>query len=107
MYCRQDDMTNTNLYYSAPTDETFEEMRSECIKQWGLHDNTYGYVDEKTARIKDIKNVQDNFMYMLAMFDDNGKAQVIARLSDGAKVAVRERMIAGGNPEYYVARLGL
>jgi hypothetical protein len=97
----------SKLYYTAPSDEMFEEMRQSCLDQWATHDNTYGYVDEKTQRIKTITNIQDNFMYMLAMFDQNGQAAVISKLSAPTKTAVRERMIDGGNPEVYLKALGL
>lgn len=99
--------TNAKLYYTAPRDDLFEEMKRECIAQWRTFDNSYGYVDEKVGRIKDIKNVEDNFMYMLAMFDQMGQTAVIARLSPAAKVAVRERLVAGGNYDYYITALGL
>lgn len=95
------------LYYTAPSDEAFEEMKKECMEQWATHDNTYGYVDEKQAQIKDIGNIKDNFMYMLAMFDIHGQRGVIGRLSDSAKKEVRERMISGGNDDYYLTTVGL
>lgn len=98
---------DSKLYYLAPADEAFEEMKKECLEQWATHDNSYGYVDGKTKRIKNIENVQDNFMYMLAMFDHNGQRAVIARLSDKTRTAVRERMISGGNDEYTLRSIGL
>lgn len=97
----------SNLYYQAPSDTAFEEMKKECIAQWHTHDNLGGYRDEKIARIKDIQNVQDNFMYMLAMFDMHGQSGVISRLSEETKSAVRERMVAGGNNEQYLMMVGL
>lgn len=95
------------LYYTAPSDKEFAEMKQECLNQWKTHDNSYGYVDEKTSRIKDIANVKDNFMYMLAMFDVHGQIGVINRLSAETKNAVRERMISGGNDDYYLMTIGL
>jgi 3-methyladenine DNA glycosylase/8-oxoguanine DNA glycosylase len=100
-------MEDSKLYYTAPTATAFAEMKQECLEQWATHDNTYGYVDEKTKRIKDIANTQDNFMYMLAMFDQGGQRSVISRLSPETKEAVRERMISGGNDEYILRNLGL
>lgn len=58
-----------NIYYVAPSDEIFEEMKRLAIQIWQTYDNTYGYVDEKVGRIKDIGNIKDNFMYIYAMFD--------------------------------------
>ncbi len=96
-----------NFYYTAPSDIAFEEMKKECIAQWNTHDNTYGYVDEKVDRIKDIKNIEDNFMYMIAMFDMDGQARVITRLSVETKDAIRDRMIAGGNEDWIIKSIGL
>lgn len=96
-----------NLYYKAPPQEAFEDMRRECVFQWGTHDNTYGYVDEKLSRIQDILNVGDNFMYMFAMFDMNGQRDVVSRLDEETKKEVRERLRAGGNDEYFLSQIGL
>ena len=57
------------LYYQAPSDEVFEEMKSKCLDEWKTMDNTYGYVDEKTSHIPQMQNIKDNFMYLFAMFD--------------------------------------
>ena len=98
---------DSKLYYTAPTDEEFAEMKKECIAQWETHDNSHGYVDGKVARIKDIENTQDNFMYMFAMFDIRGQREVVNRLNAETKKAVRERMISGGNDEQIIDAIGL
>lgn len=95
------------LYYTAPSDELFNEMKMECTEQWRTHDNTYGYVDEKLARIKDIKNVEDNFMYMLAMFDHLGIRSILGRCSPEMCEQVRLRMVDGGNDEATMNLYGL
>lgn len=87
-----------NLYYTPPTNEQFNELREKSIEIWNTYDNTYGYADEKINRIKDIKNVEDNFMFMVAMFDINNQAKLAKKLSPETKEAVSLRMIAGGNP---------
>lgn len=97
----------SKLYYTAPSDEAFEDMRKACIEVWGQYDNEFGYVDEKTSRIKEIGNVQDNFMYMLAMFDHINQRKVVEKLSEETKQAVRERMLDGGNEPSYLAMIGL
>ncbi len=93
---------DTNLYYTAPSDAAFEEMKKECVTQWETHDNSHGYVDEKVGRIKDIRNIQDNFMYMFAMFDQYGQRAIANRLSPETKKDVRDRMVAGGNAEWVI-----
>lgn len=95
------------LYYIAPSDATFEEMKKACIEQWSTHDNTHGYVEEKVNRIKDIKNVQDNFVYMFAMFSIDGQQGLVRRLSDDTKNDLRARLVDGGNEEWYIKQMGL
>ena len=60
---------NRKLYYTPPSNESFEDMKKCAIQIWSTYDNTYGYVDEKVKAIKDLKNVADNFMFIYAMFD--------------------------------------
>lgn len=62
----------------------------------------YGYATEKIDAIKGIKNVGDNYMYIVAMFDVYNQAKLAKRLSAEARAAVRERMIDGGQPEYLI-----
>lgn len=90
-----------NLFYTAPTDRQFNEVKKKAIKIWKTYDNTYGYVDEKVDRIKNIKNVQDNFMFIVAMFDQNNQSRLALVLSAGTKKAVSDRIKAGGSPDEY------
>ncbi len=93
---------DAKLYYTPPSDECFEDMKKACIEIWNHMSNDGGYRDEKIGRIKDIKNVGDNFMYMLAMFDINNQRHVTRWLNRETKDAVRERMLAGGNDPHYI-----
>jgi len=97
----------TKLYYTAPSDTAFDEMKSACIEIWKEKGNIGGYSDEKIARIKDIKNIEDNFMFMFAMFDVNNQGLVTDLLSEETRTALRERMIDGGNDESILAYIGL
>lgn len=95
----------TTLYYTPPRDELFMELKEQCIKLWPEIDSDhdkYGYATEKINQIKDIQNVGDNFMYMVAMFDHNNQQLLANSLSDECRGAIRERMIAGGNPEWSI-----
>ena len=56
-------------YYKAPEQKVFDEIKRCATALWMTYDNTYGYVDEKVNRIKDIKNIEDNTGYIIAMFD--------------------------------------
>lgn len=90
-----------NLYYIKPTDKIFDEVKREAIKIWQTYDNTYGYVDEKVNRIKDITNVEDNMMYMVAMFDMQNQSKLAHALSTKARKAIADRLKAGGQPDNY------
>ncbi len=79
-------------YYEAPSDEIFEEIKRESIKIWETYDNTYGYADEKVGRIKDIGNVKDNAMYMVAMFDLRNQSRLLTNISLEAGMFIRERI---------------
>lgn len=89
----------TNLYYVPPPDNCFEDMKRACLDVWGKYKNSPGdYYKEKTARIPDMENVGDNFMYLFAMFDFPNQRQVISLLESETIEEVRKRLIAGGNP---------
>lgn len=80
-------------------------MKNACMELWKIvdHDNDkYGYATGKINRIKDIENVQDNFMYMVAMFDINNQKLLARMLSMETRQSVRDRMIDGGNPPEYI-----
>jgi hypothetical protein len=97
-----------DLYYTPPSDEAFQDMKDACMKVWGKYSSSEGgYMEEKLSRIRDIQNIQDNFMYMLAMFDEENQTAAISLLKEETKDAVRERMIAGGNEDWMIRRIGL
>lgn len=99
-----------NLYYIAPIDAAFDDMKQACIEVWQQYEDQggmYDYMEEKLSRIRDIKNIEDNFMYMLAMFDMDNQKKVIEKLKAGTQLDVRERLLAGGNDETFIQLLGL
>tara|TARA_R110002126_G_scaffold17316_4_gene67746 strand:+ start:5574 stop:5861 length:288 start_codon:yes stop_codon:yes gene_type:complete len=93
----------SELYYTAPTDEQFEELKREAMALWSTMGDEPSYAEEKIGRIKDIGNIKDNFMYMVAMFDIHNQELLAGRLSEETRNAVRERMIDGGQPEHLIA----
>jgi hypothetical protein len=56
-------------------------MKKASISVWEEYDNTYGYVDEKVGRIKNIENIRDNFMFMFSMFDTNNQKRFFLGLA--------------------------
>lgn len=93
----------TNLYFEAPTDEIFDEVKDQAIKLWRSYDDTHGYASTKVNAIKDLKNVKDNVMYIIAMFDMSNQRLLSNVLSDEAREAIHNRLVAGGStPDYVV-----
>jgi hypothetical protein len=91
-----------NLYYLAPSDEIFNEVKEAAIKIWLTYDDKFGYATEKISRIENINNIKDNFMYIVAMFDFQNQIKLSSSLSLEAKLAIKERMLAGGTPEQFI-----
>ena len=91
-----------DLYYTPPSDLQFNELKQAAIEIWSGMGSEPSYSDEKIGCIKDIENVGDNFMYMVAMFDIHNQRKLAGKLSDETRKAVRDRMIAGGTLEEYV-----
>ncbi len=89
------------LYYTPPSDMIFHEIKTKAIELWQTYDNEFGYVDEKLGTIKNITNLRDNFMYIVAMFDMQNQRKLADMLSEKAKEAVRKRMVDGGQPLEY------
>lgn len=72
--------------YTAPEQEIFDEIKSKAIKLWNTYDNTYGYVDEKVSRIKNITNFKDNTCYIVAMFDSNNQQKLLNMVNEKTKI---------------------
>lgn len=99
----------SQLYYTPPTDDHFEELKREALALWTdiTEDSHPSYREEKIGRIENITNISDNFMYILAMFDQGNQRKIISKLSEDTKQAIRERMIDGGNSEIDLMVIGL
>lgn len=89
------------LYYTPPTNEQFVELKEKAIQLWNNYSNDGGYRNEKLERIQDLKNIGDNFMYIVAMFDFQNQQLLAKSLSKKTRKAVSDRMIDGGNPPLY------
>lgn len=84
-----------DLYYTAPHDELFNDLKSASIALWKTYDNTYGYADEKINQIKDLENIKDNFMYMFAMFDVHNQWRILNAVLEETAEALLLRLPAG------------
>lgn len=95
-------MSETGLYYVPPSDDVFNEVKQAAMKLWKEVDtdgDKYGYATDKINRIKDIANVEDNLMYMVAMFDTGNQVKLSLMLTPEANYAIHERLVDGGMPE--------
>ena len=91
----------SRLYYTPPSENHFREVKEKAIEIWKTYDNTYGYADEKINAIKDIKNVGDNLMAIVSMFDENNQKKLSKMLSDDTRVEIFIRLKDGGLPDEY------
>jgi len=89
------------LYYTAPPDECFEELKNKCVDIWQSYDDEHGYATSKISVVKGINNFRDNFMHLVAMFDMRNQAKLASLLSPETRLCVRERMYDGGQPDIY------
>lgn len=92
----------SELYYTPPTDQQFKELKEKAIEIWSVLGDEPSYAEEKISRIKDIPNVSDNFMYIVAMFDINNQTILAHAVSYETRMAVRERLIDGGAEEMLI-----
>lgn len=91
----------TKLYYIAPTDIIFEEVKEAALEIWAGYSDEFGYRSEKLKRVKPIKNIDDNMMFIVAMFDPFNQKKLADKLSKEARKAVHDRIESGGAPDYY------
>lgn len=92
-----------SLYYTAPSAEAFNEMKTAAAARWSSYDDPYK--SEKLARIYGIENVQDNFMYLFAMFDSTNQRIVAHSLSEATLKELRDRLLDGGNDQHYIDQI--
>jgi len=93
----------SQLYYTPPSDSQFEELKAKAIVLWSTMGNEPSYAEEKIGRIRDIANVEDNFMYIVSMFDIYNQARLATELSAETRQSVRDRLLDGGTPSFLIA----
>lgn len=89
------------LYYTAPDQKMFDEVKEKAIEIWSSYDDEYGYATEKIRSIKDVQNIGDNFMYMVAMFDNQNQVKLRHLISNETRQAIYDRIKDGGMPEQF------
>ena len=84
---------NESEYYKAPSQEIFDDIKQASISVWKTYDDTFKYATGKIDRIKDLKNVRDNYAYMVAMFDRNNQFALLKNLHRDDSRLLVERLI--------------
>jgi len=87
------------LYYTPPTDEQFEEVKQRSIQLWATKNTGGGYSQNKIDSIKDMHNIEDNVMSIIAQFDIFNMALLASMLTDDTRKIISDRMIDGGSPD--------
>lgn len=83
----------SELYYTAPRDNQFEEVKEKAIEIWKTYDDSYGYSSGKINQIKDLKNIRDNFMFIVSMFDCENQRKLFNKLSIETASEISKRII--------------
>jgi len=98
-------MNMTQLYYEAPSDEVFEEVKQKSMELWIAEypeETSPFYAKEKVSEIENLRNIQDNVMSIVARFDGHNMVKLANKLSPEARLSIRERMMDGGSPEFLI-----
>lgn len=91
---------NEKLYYTAPSDEIFNEVKKASMDLWTEkypEATSPFYAKEKVSEIEPLQNIQDNVMSIVARFDSKNQRNLAEKLSPEASRAIGDRMIDGGN----------
>lgn len=86
----------TQLYYTAPPDSHFKDLKEQALKLWKSFNSHKSYIDEKVGRIENLENKQDNFMYIFSMFDPGRQKALMEELKESTAVSLVSRIVAGG-----------
>lgn len=75
-------------YYTAPSQEIFDDIKENAIKIWSAYDNTYGYVDGKVNFLNSLGNIQDNAWAIVNMFDPGNKKKLLKMVKGETALAI-------------------
>ena len=93
------------LYYTPPPNWQFVELKDKAIEIWKAYEHP-SYVEKKLTRIKDLENIQDNFMMMVAMFDLHNQRKLTLVLTNETRQAIQDRLLDGGSDLFTVLLWG-
>lgn len=78
------------LYYTAPEDYIFEELKQEVISLRIEIDPEFHH--EKTTALERIQNVRDNFMYIFGTLDMRNQLKIFKRISKKCQEEINKRL---------------
>jgi len=83
-----------NKYFDiVPANKVFNEVVEKSIEIWRGYDDTHGYATERINAIKSLKNVRDNVMHIIEMFDWSNQQKLVDKLTPTTKDEIRKRLI--------------
>jgi len=85
-------MSKDDLYYTPMSNATFKDIKKQAMAIWKTYDDQYGYGTNKLNRIKDLTNIQDNALSMIAMFDQPNQAILKDKLSHATNEEIDTRI---------------
>jgi hypothetical protein len=86
---------NEQEYYTAPSDEIFNDIKENAIKIWMTYSDEFGYQTEKVQRVNRLQNIEDNAWYIVAMFDCNNQEKLLEMVKPETKVKLAEVLAWG------------
>lgn len=92
----------TSLYYTAPKDSIFEEVRSAYILirlQGMIDDDGYNLFQSQKDKIewaKKLENIEDNIMSFVGKLDIINQIRLSRLISKETRKAIYDRLIDGG-----------
>lgn len=85
----------SSLYYTAPSEAIFEDIKAAAIKIWQTYDDQFGYASGKIERVNRVDNIQDNYMYLISMFDSTNEGILYHLVSADTRQLLNELRAEG------------
>lgn len=85
------------LYHVPPSNEVFEDLRVACIRVWCSAEHIYECPNQVLEMIRNIKNVNDNFMVMFSTLDVPNQRKIGLIIKQETKEEILKRLVANGS----------
>ena len=87
------------LYYQAPSDKIFNEVKEKAIELWETkypREQHPNYTKKKVEYVKNINNIEDNIMTIIAMFNPINQNLLASMLPKETRKEIAERLKSVG-----------